>query len=69
VDQTDSCAADCVKMARMGLVLTVIAVILAIWGVLNILGGHLIWGILLIVLACAVGPGGWSIFGNRNSRI
>lgn len=49
----------------MALVLTVIAVLLALAGVLNILQGDLLWGILLLILAAAVGPGGWSFY-NRS---
>lgn len=49
----------------MGIVLWIIAVILAIWGVMQILAGQLIVGIILLILAAAVGPGGWSIFNRR----
>lgn len=40
----------------------VLAVILAVWGVLDILSSHLLWGIILLVAACLVGPGGYSVF-------
>jgi hypothetical protein len=46
-------------------VLWVIAVILAVIGVVQLLQGQLILGIVLIVAACAVGPGGYSVFGRR----
>ncbi|HEX2179913.1 MAG TPA: GPGG-motif small membrane protein [Actinomycetota bacterium] len=49
----------------MGTVLWILAVILAIVGVVQILQGQLIFGIILLVLAAAVGPGGWSIFRGR----
>jgi hypothetical protein len=49
----------------MGTVLWIIAVVLAILGVMQIIGGNLLWGIVLLVLAAAVGPGGWSIFNRR----
>lgn len=49
----------------MGTVLWIIAVVLAILGVMQILQGALLWGIILLVLAAAVGPGGWSIFNRR----
>jgi len=46
-------------------VLWVIAVILAIIGIVQLLQGQLILGILLLVAAAAVGPGGWSVFRSR----
>ena len=46
-------------------VLWVIAVILAIAGVVQLLQGQVIFGILLIVGAFLVGPGGYSMFGRR----
>lgn len=49
-------------------VLWVIAVIIAIIGVVQLLQGQVILGIVLLVVAAAVGPGGWSIFKGRNSR-
>lgn len=49
----------------MPIVLTVLAVILALWGITAIVQGAVLWGIILLVLACAVGPGGWSFY-NRS---
>jgi hypothetical protein len=49
----------------MGFILWVIAVILAIAGIIALINGSIIAGIILLVVACAVGPGGWSIFGGR----
>lgn len=49
----------------MGTVLWILAVILAIVGVIQILQGQLLWGIVLLIVAAAVGPGGWSIFNRR----
>ena len=46
-------------------VLWVIAVIIAIIGVVQLLQGQLILGIILLVVAAAVGPGGWSVFRSR----
>ncbi|HEX2052590.1 MAG TPA: GPGG-motif small membrane protein [Actinomycetota bacterium] len=51
----------------MGTVLWILAVILAIVGVIQILQGQLIFGIILLILAAAVGPGGWSIFNRRGT--
>ena len=45
--------------------LWLIAVILAVFGVLELLGGHLLWALILFIAACAVGPGGWSITSRR----
>lgn len=50
----------------MGMVLWILAVVLAIFGIMQILGGALLWGIILLVLAAAIGPGGWSIFNRRS---
>ncbi len=42
--------------------LSILALVIAIYGIVRIVHGDILWGILLLVLACAVGPGGWSIF-------
>ncbi len=49
-------------------VLWIIAVVIAIVGVVQLLQGQLILGIILLVVAAAVGPGGWSVLKGRNSR-
>ena len=49
-------------------VLWVIAAIVAIIGVIQLLQGQLLLGIVLLVVAAAIGPGGWSIFKGRNGR-
>lgn len=46
-------------------VLWVIAVIIAIIGVIQLLQGQILLGIVLLIVAAAVGPGGWSIFKGR----
>ena len=51
----------------MGLILWAAAVILVIAGIVTLLQGSIIFGIVLIIVGLAVGPGGWSIF-NRGSR-
>ena len=45
--------------------LWIIAVVIAVIGVIQLLQGQIIWGILLLVVAAAVGPGGWSVLGSR----
>lgn len=42
--------------------LGLIAVVLAVIGVVQILSGNIGWGIILLIAACAVGPGGWAIY-------
>ena len=46
----------------MATVLWIIAVIIGIFGVLRLIRGDILKGIVLIVLAFLVGPGGVSIF-------
>jgi len=43
-------------------ILWIIAVVLVIAGILTILRGGLLAGIVLIIVGCLVGPGGYSIF-------
>jgi len=43
-------------------ILWIIAVILVIWGIVTIVRGGVIAGIVLIIVGCLVGPGGYSIF-------
>ncbi len=45
--------------------LWIIAAVLVIVGIVQLLQGQIIFGIVLIVLACLVGPGGYSIFNRR----
>jgi hypothetical protein len=40
----------------------ILAVIIAIAGVVSLFRGEILWGIGLLVVACIVGPGGYSIF-------
>ena len=46
-------------------ILWVIAAILVIVGIVQIFQGQVIFGIVLIVAGCLVGPGGVSIFNKR----
>ena len=45
--------------------LYVIAAILVIVGIVQLIQGQMIFGIVLIVIGCLVGPGGYSIFNKR----
>lgn len=49
----------------MGFVLWLIAVIIGIVGVVQLLQGQIIFGIVLLVVAFLVGPGGYSVFRSR----
>lgn len=44
-----------------GLVLWIIAVIVGIYGLILLTRGAVLAGVLLIILAFAIGPGGWFI--------
>jgi hypothetical protein len=47
-------------------ILWVIAAVLVIVGIVQLIQGQIIFGIVLIVAGCIVGPGGYSIFRRRN---
>ncbi|MGC3022366.1 MULTISPECIES: GPGG-motif small membrane protein [unclassified Brevibacterium] len=46
----------------MAFILWIIAAILVISGIFAIFRKQLLWGIVLIVVGCLVGPGGVSVF-------
>ena len=48
-------------------ILWVLAVIIAIVGVVQLIQGQIVFGIVLLIAACLVGPGGYSIFRGRRS--
>jgi TM2 domain-containing membrane protein YozV len=50
---------------RMSFVLWLIAVIIGIVGIVQLLQGQIILGIILLVVAFLVGPGGYSVFRSR----
>jgi hypothetical protein len=45
----------------MGLLLSLAAVILVVVGIVTLLTGSVLTGVILIILGCVVGPGGYSI--------
>jgi hypothetical protein len=49
----------------MGFVLWLIAVIIGIIGIVQLFQGQIILGIVLLVVAFLIGPGGYSIFRSR----
>jgi hypothetical protein len=51
----------------LGFLLWILAVICAIGGVVQILQGQVIFGIVLLIVAAAIGPGGWSVFNRRRA--
>lgn len=46
----------------MGFILWIIAVVLVVAGIVQLFKGETLWGIVLIIVGFAVGPGGYSIF-------
>lgn len=46
----------------MALLLLILAVLIGVYGLVQLLRGEVIFGLVLIVLAFLVGPGGYSIF-------
>ena len=46
-------------------ILWVIAAILVIVGIVQLFQGQIILGVVLIIVGCLVGPGGYSIFRSR----
>jgi hypothetical protein len=49
----------------VGFALWIAAVILVIVGIVQLFQGQILLGILLIIVGCLVGPGGYSIFRRR----
>ena len=49
----------------MGFLLWTLAVILVVSGGVTLLQGSILFGIVLIIVGLAVGPGGYSIFSRR----
>ena len=47
------------------ILLWIVAAILVIVGIVQLIQGQILFGIILIVLGCLVGPGGYSIFRPR----
>jgi hypothetical protein len=45
--------------------LWIIAAILVVVGIVQLFQGQILLGVVLIIVGCLVGPGGYSIFHNR----
>jgi hypothetical protein len=53
------------KGVTVNFLLWIAAIILAVLGILSLLSGSILWGVLLLILAALVGPGGYTIVGRR----
>ena len=51
----------------MGLLFWIVAVIMAIAGVVQLVQSQMILGIVLLIVAAGVGPGGWSFFRRKSA--
>jgi hypothetical protein len=51
----------------MSFLLWIVAVLLVVGGIINLFQGQILFGILLMVVGFAVGPGGYSIFRSRSA--
>ncbi len=49
------------------MLLFIIAAVIAIVGVVQLIQGQILFGLILLVIACLVGPGGYSIFRSRHT--
>ena len=49
------------------MVLWIIAAVIAVVGIVTLFSGSIIWGIVLLIVAALVGPGGSSIFQRRSA--
>ena len=49
------------------MLLWLIAAIIAIVGVVQLFQGQVLFALILFVIACLVGPGGYSVFRSRNT--
>lgn len=46
--------------------LWIIAAVVAVIGIIVLISGSVLWGIILLVVAAIIGPGGYSIFQRRS---
>lgn len=51
----------------MGFLLWVLAVILVVFGFINLIQGQILFGIILMVVGLAIGPGGFSVLNSRRA--
>jgi hypothetical protein len=46
-------------------ILWIIAVVLVVVGIVQLFQGQILFGVVLLIAACVVGPGGYSMFKSR----
>lgn len=51
----------------MTFLLWILAVILVVFGVVNLLQGQVLFGLILLLIGLVIGPGGYSIFNKRSA--
>jgi hypothetical protein len=56
---------ESIRRTPVGFLLWAIAVIVAIIGVVQLVQGQILLGVVLLVVAAAIGPGGFSVFRSR----
>ena len=49
------------------MVLWIIAAVIAVVGIVLLVSGSIVWGIVLLIVAALVGPGGYSVFQRRSA--
>ena len=49
------------------MLLFLIAAVIAIVGIVQLIQGQILFGLVLLVIACLVGPGGYSVFRRRTA--
>ncbi len=49
------------------MLLFLIAAVIAIVGVVQLFQGQILFGLVLLVVACLIGPGGYSVFRSRRT--
>jgi hypothetical protein len=49
------------------MLLWIIAAVIAVVGIVVLFSGSIIWGIVLLIVAALIGPGGYSIFQRRSA--
>ena len=47
-------------------ILWILAAIIAVIGIIVLINGSVLWGIILLLVAAGVGPGGYSFFHRRS---
>jgi len=60
---------DALPCERETVALWLLAVVIAIIGVVQLLQGQILFAIVLFVIAALIGPGGYSIFAGRRRAI